>query len=371
MNGKDTKRADCRSRKSLKRRRRQRAQKQKEREAQGRSQEGGNQQAINADLVIAKNECAELSKQLDNEVKRRKTLEGENLELCKKLEKIQKTNSKMRNEAGGTYAGQVYHVIESSKKKSTCSMINSIRLIDPSNLTTTEDENPSFLGEGSFGSVKKMLFCDRIEVAVKFLKGDATEKHLMHEAKAMYEIGNHPGIPYFYGVCMRDKSFMLIMECCVQDGRVITLTDAVNSLELSHFSWSQILYKLTEALNFIHSKGFVHNDLKGNNVLLIKKQEIWQPVIIDYGKCVKVAEAKAQRSTSLPREKLCYTAPEVLSGRHPPSKASDIYSLGIMFQKLNAKLPFIVISQDIIMACCHENHFTRIKDTVLLNKLKQ
>lgn len=61
----------------------------------------------------------------------------------------------MRNEAGGTYAGQVYHVIESSKKKSTCSMINSIRLIDPSNLTTTEDENPSFLGEGSFGSVKK------------------------------------------------------------------------------------------------------------------------------------------------------------------------------------------------------------------------
>lgn len=62
MNGKDTKRADCRSRKSLKRRRRQRAQKKKEREAQGRSQEGGNQQAINADLVIAKNECAELSK---------------------------------------------------------------------------------------------------------------------------------------------------------------------------------------------------------------------------------------------------------------------------------------------------------------------
>lgn len=94
-------------------------------------------------------------------------------------------------------------------------MINSIRLIDLFNLIIIEDENFFFFGEGSFGFVKKMLFCDCIEVVVKFFKGDVIEKYLMYEVKVMYEIGNYFGIFYFYGVCMRDKSFMFIMECCV------------------------------------------------------------------------------------------------------------------------------------------------------------
>lgn len=106
---------------------------------------------------------------------------------------MQKTTSKVGNDAAGTHAGQVYRVMESSKKKSTNGMINGVRLINPSNLNTTEGENPTLLGEGSLVPCKKMLFCDQIEVAGKVLKRDATEKHLMPEAGAMYEIGKHPG----------------------------------------------------------------------------------------------------------------------------------------------------------------------------------
>lgn len=375
MNAKDTNKSTCRSRESLRRRRRQRVERKREGEvsATDRGQGEGAQQ-IAVDLVTAKN--VELNRRLDEEIKKRKILQRENLDFCRKLEKRQKTDYKMSGNAG-TYVGQVHRIIESSKIQVSKDPSNKIiRRIDPSNLTLPE-KTPAVLGEGSFGCVKKMLYHGSVEVAVKFLKGDANERHLIHEATVMHEIGDHPGVPFLYGICIKDRSLMLVMQCCSQDGRVVTLSDAADLLELPNFSWSQIILKLTEALLFIHTKGFVHNDLKGNNVLLYKKEQIWQPLIIDYGKCVKVSEAKAKKSnsaqgsTSLSRKKWYHTAPEVFSGQHPPSHASDIFSLGVIFKKVNAKLHRTVVPEDIITACCLVNPSLRIKDALLLNNLNQ
>lgn len=219
-----------------------------------------------------------------------------------------------------------------------------------------------------------MLYHGETEVAVKFLKGDANERHLVHEATVMREIDDHPGVPFLYGICIKDRSLMLIMQCYSHNGRVVILSDAADILELPNFCWSQILLKLTEALLFIHSKGFIHNDLKGNNVLLHKNEQIWQPLIIDYGKCLNVSEAKAKKSACAQgstRKKWSHTAPEVFSGQHPPSHASDIFSLGVISKKVNAKLHYTVVPEDIIAACCHENPSLRIKDAVLLKSLNQ
>lgn len=370
MNTNDTKKSASRSRESLQRRRQQfkeKKAKKREREASaaGRCQ-GEGTPPVDVAAVTANN--VRLNKRLDEEIERRKILQGENLELCRKLEKRQKTDRKMTNRVS-TYVNRVHHVIESSKIKVSKNLSTNIRRIDPSNLS--QEKTPTVFGEGSFGTVKKMVYRD-VEVAVKVLKGDANERHLIHEAAVMNEIGDHPGVPFLYGVCIKDSSFMLIMQCCSQDGRVITISDAADTLELPYLMWSQILLKLTQALLFIHTKGFVHCDLKGNNVLLFRKELIWQPVIIDYGKSVKACEAKAKPSTFAQdsRKKWSYTAPEVLSGQHPPSPASDIFSLGVIFEKLNAKLPFTVISKDIIAECCQENPSIRIKNAeLLLNKL--
>ena len=342
-----------RSRESLKRRRKQRKMKMKKKEkvretaSTGKCQGGGAFQNDCVESLTTKN--LELKARLDEETKKRKVLQSENLDLCRRLEKRQKTDHKLSNNSG-TYVARVHRTIESSKQQSLRSPV--VRRIDQTNLTLQE-KTPHVLGEGSFGCVKKTLYRD-IEVAVKILKGNASERELMHEANVMHEIGDHPGVPFLYGVCVKDTHFMLIMQYCSQDDKVVTLSDAADSEDLSNVSWLQILIRLTEALIFIHKKGFVHNDLKGNNVLLCKDEQMWQPVIIDYGKSVGLSGAQAkqnnsaQSSCNLIKKRCSHTAPEVFSGQQPPSCASDIYSLGVIFEKVNAKLHCTVVPSDIV-----------------------
>ena len=116
MNPKDTKKSNCYSRESLKRKRKQRKMKKKEKMREtastGRCQED-----------VFQNDCVEslttrnleLKGRLEEETKR-KVLQSENLDLCRRLEKRQKTDFKLSN-ISGTYTAQVHRTIESSKKQ--------------------------------------------------------------------------------------------------------------------------------------------------------------------------------------------------------------------------------------------------------------
>ena len=66
--------------------------------------------------MTAKNIDRELNKRLEEEIKRRKVLQSENLDLYRKLEKRWKTDCKSRY-MSRTYEGQVHHSCEASKKQ--------------------------------------------------------------------------------------------------------------------------------------------------------------------------------------------------------------------------------------------------------------
>jgi serine/threonine protein kinase len=69
----------------------------------------------------------------------------------------------------------------------------------------------------------------------------------------------------------------------------------------------------------MHQKGYLHCDLKTNNVLISKKKGY----VIDFGKVHKVTHSSAKKY----KEAFSHIAPEVLQGS-PASTASDVYSLG-------------------------------------------
>ncbi len=117
---------------------------------------------------------------------------------------------------------------------------------------------------------------------------------------------------------------------------------------ISHTQLLWLLADILSGLAFLHDAGFVHCDLKPDNILIrhdIAHNRI-HAVIADLGSATPLKEAR------LGRHRIgspAYTAPERLYEGF--SLNSDLYSLGIMaFQLYTGQLPFIGSVQDIYRA---------------------
>ncbi len=69
------------------------------------------------------------------------------------------------------------------------------------------------------------------------------------------------------------------MEFLAKDNKSVTIHKLLYSpfseslkSEMSVKDWLSISYDITDALNFIHSKGYLHCDIKTDNTLVFKKK---------------------------------------------------------------------------------------------------
>ena len=114
-----------------------------------------------------------------------------------------------------------------------------------------------------------------------------------------------------------------------------TLRDKLNfSISLSLPQACDVMLQLTSGLAFIHKRGFVHRDIKPDNLFYLPDGTI---KISDFGIACKIGdkqEGDAIQGT------VYYCAPEVLMG-DPASPSNDIYSMGVLFYEiLVGKVPF-------------------------------
>ncbi len=98
-----------------------------------------------------------------------------------------------------------------------------------------------------------------------------------------------------------------------------------------------IVAKLAQALHFAHKKGYVHRDVKSENILF---DEDDQPVLTDFG----IAKASNSSTQMTQTGKLIgtpeYMSPEQCRGRKVDGR-SDLYSLGIiLYEMITRKVPF-------------------------------
>jgi serine/threonine protein kinase len=84
------------------------------------------------------------------------------------------------------------------------------------------------------------------------------------------------------------------------------------------------MYKVLEGINYCHSLGIVHIDLKPENIMMEQNGE---PRIIDFG-LSKNTKGNTRILKSIVGSKL-YMAPEILQGDAHGIEA-DIWSLGII-----------------------------------------
>lgn len=202
----------------------------------------------------------------------------------------------------------------------------------------TIDES-SVVRSGTFGYCFSAVYRSNFSVLVKVMKTkdssskemERARKEIIHEAEVIANLGDHPGIPHLFGVCIDKAPFYLVLQQHTVEGHSLTLSKAVATGFIKNISECiKVLKEICEALMFVHNRGYLHNDLKGNNVVLEGSDLC--PVVIDFGKSRKIKKAKFLKPKLNPKEAsrlYPHIAPELHRGERQTT-SSDVYSFGAL-----------------------------------------
>ncbi|ODV91114.1 hypothetical protein CANCADRAFT_26560, partial [Tortispora caseinolytica NRRL Y-17796] len=217
------------------------------------------------------------------------------------------------------------------------------------------------LGEGEFGKVKlgfrKPMSANNDlqtlrgpapeQVAIKFIKKDTIPPRSVREAKVHREIKvlklvHHPNVIHLVEVMQSERYIGIVLEYA-SGGELFEYI--LSHRYLKDPVACRLFSQLVSAVDYLHSRGVVHRDLKLENILLDKHKNV---LITDFGFAnifnYKDVEAGFNESELMSTScgSPCYAAPElVVSDSKYAGRKVDIWSLGvILYAMLAGYLPF-------------------------------
>ena len=203
----------------------------------------------------------------------------------------------------------------------------------------------SRLGEGGFAVVWRAKRQDEIglAVALKVLKPGMDSRAVLGrfeaERAALARL-DHPAIARIHeaGSTEQGRPFFA-ME--LVDGPPITLFADRERLDLQ--TRLRLFLRACRAIQYAHSKGLVHRDLKPGNVLVESRDEIGTPKVIDFGVAKAVEGRLVERLELTTLGELvgtpAYMAPEQAAGDADVDTRADIYSMGALLHELLVGAP--------------------------------
>ena len=133
-------------------------------------------------------------------------------------------------------------------------------------------------------------------------------------------------IPKLYAYFSENGQFYLVQEWI--HGQTLTKIVEAKGFE-SETAVRQILLSLLSVLDYVHSKGIIHRDIKPDNIILRSVDS--KPVLIDFG-AVKETIRSVVNSPGYPTRSLVIGTPGYMPSEQAvgrPVYATDIYSLGL------------------------------------------
>ncbi|MBD2175465.1 serine/threonine protein kinase [Pseudanabaena sp. FACHB-1998] len=179
------------------------------------------------------------------------------------------------------------------------------------------------------------------------------------EAETLEKLGRHDQIPQLLAYFEEDKQFFLVQEFI--EGRSLhdemkarlpevsdldnepqdrileqlsNLEAPIRDKQLSEIEVLKILADVLDVLDFVHSEGVIHRDIKPDNLIRRKKDQ--KIVLIDFGAVRAMQDANTQLTADEKGESRFtvtigtpgYMPSEQCAGR--PNYSSDIYALGMV-----------------------------------------
>jgi len=200
------------------------------------------------------------------------------------------------------------------------------------------------LGQGGFGAVyRARRTTDGAEVAIKVARSDqfSASERLLLEAAALRAIGA-PHVPAVFEVGhLPDGAAYVVMEFVKAPTLAEVLTEAAGPVSRDVFY--RIGPELVALVARAHDKGFLHGDLKPENVFVMPAQSggAAHPAVrlFDFGLVRRLDTARTSTGEELPEGTPDYMSPEQCEGGGVIDARSDIYSLGVMLYELAAGAP--------------------------------
>jgi tetratricopeptide (TPR) repeat protein len=198
-----------------------------------------------------------------------------------------------------------------------------------------------FLGEG--GKKKVYLVHDTLldrDVAFALIKteklDDATRTRVSREARAMGRLGDHPNIVTIHDMGDQEGQPYIVIPV-MPGGDVEGLIEKAPEHRLPIDKTIDIAKAICRGLEFAHSKGIIHRDIKPGNVWLSADGTA---KIGDFGLAVAVDLPRLTQSGMMVGT-VTYMPPEQAMGGKVTNKA-DLYSLGAMlYEMVTGRPPFV------------------------------
>ncbi|QLG70648.1 hypothetical protein HG535_0A05890 [Zygotorulaspora mrakii] len=205
----------------------------------------------------------------------------------------------------------------------------------------------STLGEGEFGKVKlgwsKHSTTSSAEVpkqvAIKLIRRDTIPKNSEKEVKVYREINalkhlTHPNIVKLEEVLQNSKYIGIVLEYA-SGGEFYKYIQ--QKRRLKEGVACRLFAQLISGVQYMHSKGLVHRDLKLENLLLDKHENL---IITDFGFVNEFFQHNELMKTSCGSP--CYAAPELVVSTKPyEARKADVWSCGIiLYAMLAGYLPW-------------------------------
>ncbi|KAJ8245904.1 hypothetical protein GJAV_G00261540 [Gymnothorax javanicus] len=206
--------------------------------------------------------------------------------------------------------------------------------------------NLGVLGRGSFGEVYKVLSIQdgqhyAIKRSVQRFRGDKDRQRSVREARNHERLCPHPHILGFKAAWEEGDHLYIQTELCCTNLLMHSEAQLHNPEE--SVAWAY-LCDLLSALQHLHSRGFVHMDLKPANVFLTRSGRL---KLGDFGLLLELSGDRRAQPGGKDRDEWedaqegdpRYMAPELLRGEYTP--AADVFSLGVSILELacNVEVP--------------------------------
>ncbi len=197
-----------------------------------------------------------------------------------------------------------------------------------------------FIARGGMGEIYEVedLFLQNVRVALKVILPNIAanvgssrqfEQEVLLARKVI-----HPNLCQIYDIARSHESGdpFLFLTMKLLSGETLACR-LQREYRFSEEEELAILHQMCAGLAALHDAGIVHRDIKPTNVMLEHTDAALRLCIMDFG-LARISEPFTTREASgLVAGTPGYLAPELLEGARP-TKASDIYALGVLLQRL-------------------------------------